>query len=73
MAGARVTITSIGPFALKGARGHPAWTWARVRTDQGIEGAGEGFSRGWGSLERLKRILDHTRELNERLRAAVQP
>ena len=39
-------IESVLPIVLEGTRGYSEWVMVRVRTDQGIEGIGEGFT--WG-------------------------
>ena len=60
---AKIRVTSIEPILLKAARHCPAWTWVRIRTDQGVEGIGEGFA--WSG--RAARILGYIEQLGDAL------
>ena len=60
-------ITAVEPFLIRGARGYTAWTLVRVRTDEGIEGIGEGFSFGWGNSEAPAIIGRHIEQLGEQV------
>ena len=40
----QIEIESVHPVVLRGTRGYREWVIVRVRTDQGIEGIGEGFT-----------------------------
>ncbi len=39
-----INIKSVDTVTIKGARAYPAWVLVRIRTDNGIEGIGEGFT-----------------------------
>jgi len=60
-------VASIEPFTIKGTRGYAEWTLVRVRTDDGVEGIGEGFSFSWGDNQNARLISGHIARLGERL------
>jgi len=62
-AGVKIKITKIEPILLRAARHYPAWLWVRIRTDQGVEGLGEGFC--WSG--RAAKIITHVKQLGEKL------
>lgn len=58
-------ITAVEPIMIQGARGYHAWNLVKVKSDQGIEGIGEGFSFAYGKLDKAKIIHGHIRNLGE--------
>jgi len=63
----KIKIIGIEPLLIKAARDYPAWTWVRIRTDQGLEGLGEGFAWTHGAPGRVKRVVGYIEQLSERL------
>ena len=37
-------ITDVIPITIRAVRNYPAWVIVKIRTDQGVEGIGEGFT-----------------------------
>jgi len=62
-----VKVAAVEPFLIEGTRGYTAWTLVRVRTDNGLEGIGEGFSFGWGDSDAPATIGRHIEQLGERV------
>ncbi len=63
-----IRITSVKPVLVKATRGYAGWVFARVRTDQGIEGIGEGFSWGNGmNHERVRLVRDSVATIGSQL------
>ena len=58
-------ITAVEPIMIQGARGYHAWNLVKVKSDQGIEGIGEGFAFAYGKLDNAKIIHGHIRLLGE--------
>lgn len=59
----KIKITSVEPVLLKATRHYPCWLWVRIRTDQGIEGIGEGFA--WSG--RTPRIIKFVEQLGRQI------
>lgn len=62
-----VKITAVEPLTITGTRSYVMWTLVRVRTDQGLEGIGEGFSFGNGGSGPPLAIQAHIQRLGEQL------
>ena len=63
-----IRITSVKPVLIKATRGYAGWVFARVRTDQGIEGIGEAFSWGNGmNHERVRLVRDSVAHIGSQL------
>ena len=52
----QLKITDVEPLVIRGTRGYHAWQLLRIRTNQGIEGVGEGFAFAYGGLEQVRKI-----------------
>jgi L-alanine-DL-glutamate epimerase-like enolase superfamily enzyme len=63
----KIKIIGIEPLLIRAARDYPAWTWVRIRTDQGLEGLGEGFAWTHGAPGRVKRIVRYIEQLSDPL------
>ena len=59
-----IKIKSVETVTIKGARYYPAWVVVRMRTNQGIEGIGEGFT--WHG--QAAAISDHIKTLGQQLK-----
>jgi galactonate dehydratase len=60
-------IASVEPFTIEGTRSYTEWNLVRVRTDDGIEGIGEGFSFSNRSKQNAGLISGHIAQLGRRL------
>ena len=58
-----IKIKSLDTVTIKGARSYPAWVLVRIRTDQGIEGIGEGFT--WSG--QAETISNHIKTIGQQL------
>ncbi len=56
-AATRIKITGVKAIAIKATRGYAGWVFARVQTDQGVEGIGEAFSWGGGQNHQRVRLV----------------
>lgn len=63
MPDAQIKITGVEPILLKATRGYKEWSLVRLRTDQGLQGIGEGFA--WGGKARA--IVGHIKQLGASL------
>lgn len=60
----KIKVTSVEPFMIKGARRYNAWNMVRIRTEQGVEGVGEGFAlHGWGKIEGPRCVNGYMQEM----------
>ena len=63
----QIKIVEVEPIMIRGARGYLAWNLVRVRTNQAIDGIGEGFAFAYSDLGSPHRIHDHIKELGEQI------